>query len=141
LASRSARAIERLASAAKEIGAGHLDHRVVPETQDEFGSLIEAFNAMAGELAGSRRRLEQSAVELERKHMDVEGRRRYVETILDRLATGVISVDAAGRVRTANSAAARLLGVDASAARLPANIAFANPEPKALRDRVDRSRR
>ena len=56
---------------------------------------IEAFNRMAGELAASRRRLERSAVDLERKHQDVEGRRRYVETILERIATGVISVDAA----------------------------------------------
>ena len=55
---------------------------------------------MAGELAASRRRLERSAVELERKHQDVEGRRRYVETMLERIATGVVSVDAAGRIGT-----------------------------------------
>ena len=48
-----------------------------------------------------------------RKHQDVEGRRRYVETVLDRIATGVVSVDAAGRIRTWNSAASRLLGIDA----------------------------
>ena len=110
LAKRITRPVQMLATAAKEIGAGHLDHRVVPETTDEFGSLIEAFNRMAGELAASRRRLERSSVELEQKHQEVEGRRRYVETILDRIATGVVSVDAAGRIRTANSAASRLLG-------------------------------
>jgi two-component system nitrogen regulation sensor histidine kinase NtrY len=141
LAKRITRPIQLLATAAKEIGAGHLDHRVVPETQDEFGSLIEAFNSMAGELAASRRRLERSAVELERKHLDVEGRRRYVETILDRIAAGVISVDAAGRIRTANSAAARLLGVDASAAGLPASTAFASPELKPLADVIDEALR
>ena len=110
LAKRITRPVQMLATAANEIGAGHLDHRVEPETGDEFGSLIEAFNRMAGELAASRRRLERSAVELERKHQDVEGRRRYVETILERIATGVISVDTAGRIRTVNSAASRLLG-------------------------------
>ena len=93
LAKRITRPVQMLATAADEIGAGHLDHRVEAETGDEFGSLIEAFNRMAGELAASRRRLERSAVELERKHHDVEGRRRYVETVLDRLATGVVSVD------------------------------------------------
>ena len=71
-----------------------------PRRSDEFGSLIEAFNRMAGELAASRRRLERSTIELERKHHDVEGRRRYVETILERIATGVVSIDAAGRIRT-----------------------------------------
>ena len=93
LAKRITRPVQMLAAAADEIGAGHLDHRVEPETGDEFGSLIEAFNRMAGDLAASRRRLERSAVELERKHQDVEGRRQYVETMLDRIATGVISVD------------------------------------------------
>ena len=141
LAKRITRPIQLLATAAREIGAGHLDHRVVPETQDEFGSLIEAFNSMAGELAANRRRLERSAVELERKHMDVEGRKRYVETILDRIATGVVSVDALGRIRTANSAAARLLGVDASIAGRPASEAFGNGELQPLADVIDEALR
>ena len=54
--------VQTLAAAADEIGAGHLDHRVKAEANDEFGSLIDAFNRMAGELAASRRRLERSAV-------------------------------------------------------------------------------
>jgi len=141
LAKRITRPIQLLATAAKEIGAGHLDHRVVPETQDEFGSLIDAFNSMAGELAASRRRLERSSVELERKHVEVEGRKRYVETILDRIATGVVSVDALGRVRTANSAAVRLLGIDASVAGLPASDAFGNSELKPLADVIDEALR
>jgi two-component system nitrogen regulation sensor histidine kinase NtrY len=128
LAKRITRPIQLLATAADEIGAGHLDHRVQVETGDEFGSLIQAFNRMAGDLAASRRRLERSAVELERKHEDVEGRRRYVETILDRIATGVVSIDLAGRIRTWNSAATRLLGIDARVAGLPAATVFASRE-------------
>jgi two-component system nitrogen regulation sensor histidine kinase NtrY len=130
LAKRITRPVQMLAVAAREIGAGHLDHRVVPETTDEFGSLVDAFNSMAGELATSRRRLEDSAVELERKHHEVEGRRQYVETILDRIATGVVSVDSAGRVRTANSAATRLLGIDAAVIGLPAATVFGGPDLK-----------
>jgi two-component system nitrogen regulation sensor histidine kinase NtrY len=141
LAKRITRPIQLLATAAKEIGAGHLDHRVVPETQDEFGSLIEAFNSMAGELAASRRRVERSSVELERKHVEVEGRKRYVETILDRIATGVVSVDALGRIRTANSSAVQLLGIDASVAGLPAGEAFGSSELKPLADVIDEALR
>ncbi len=100
LTKRIIRPVQMLAVAANEIGAGHLDHRVEADTRDEFGSLIEAFNRMASDLSASRRRLEQSAIELEHKHHDVEGRRRYVETILERIATGVISVDTSGRIRT-----------------------------------------
>ena len=131
LAKRITRPVQMLATAADEIGAGHLDHRVKAETGDEFGSLIDAFNRMAGDLAASRRRLERSSVELERKHSDVEGRRRYVETVLDRLATGVVSIDAAGRIRTWNSAASRLLGIDARVAGLPASAVFGAPELEA----------
>ena len=132
LAKRITRPVQMLATAAREIGAGHLDHRVVPETADEFGSLIDAFNSMAGELAASRRRLERSAVDLERKHHDVEGRRRYVETILDRIATGVLSVDAAGRIGTVNSAAGRMLGIDASTSGLPVSAVLDRAELKPL---------
>ncbi len=100
-----------LSAAAREIGAGRLDQRVEPQSNDEFGSLVEAFNAMATELATSRRRVDRGTVDLERKHVEVEARRRYVETILERITTGVVSVDAAGAITTINSAAARLLGL------------------------------
>ncbi len=117
LAKRITQPVQRLATAAREIEAGHLDYRVDRETvsDDEFGSLVEAFNSMASEVGKSRRRLERSTIDLERKHVEVEGRRRYIETILERIATGVVSIDGAGRVSTLNSAAMRLLGLDASA--------------------------
>ena len=128
VAKRITRPVQTLAAAADEIGAGHLDYRVEVQAGDEFASLIDAFNRMAGDLATSRRSLEQSSVELERKHEDVEARRRYVETVLDRIATGVISIDADGRIRTWNSAATRLLGVDARVAGLRASAVFASAE-------------
>jgi two-component system nitrogen regulation sensor histidine kinase NtrY len=124
LAKRITRPVQALAAAAREIGAGHLDHRVERETADEFGSLVDAFNAMASELAVSQRKLEQSAVDLERKHAEVEARRRYIETILERIATGVVSVDAEDHVTTVNSAAARLLGINGTVAGEPAKQVF-----------------
>jgi two-component system nitrogen regulation sensor histidine kinase NtrY len=137
LAKRITRPIQILATAANEIGAGHLDHRVEAEANDEFGSLIDAFNRMAGDLAASRRRLERSAIELERKHEEVEGRRRYVETILDRITTGVVSIDLAGRIRTWNSAATRLLGIDVTVAGLPVSTVFASRELKPLAQLIE----
>jgi two-component system nitrogen regulation sensor histidine kinase NtrY len=112
LAKRITRPVQLLAAAAREIGAGRLDYRVVPETTDEFGTLIDAFNSMAGDVAADRRRLEQSALDLERRHEEVEARRQFIETILNRLATGVISIEGTGVIRSANAAAARLLGVE-----------------------------
>jgi two-component system nitrogen regulation sensor histidine kinase NtrY len=112
LAKRITRPVGMLAAGAREIGAGHLDHRIEPETRDEFGSLVEAFNAMAAELATSQRRLDRSRLEMERKNAEIEERRRYIETVLQRIATGVISIGPDGRVSTVNAAAARLLEVE-----------------------------
>jgi two-component system nitrogen regulation sensor histidine kinase NtrY len=124
LAKRITRPVGMLAAGAKEIGAGHLDHRIEPETRDEFGSLVEAFNTMAGELATSQRRLERSRVEMERKNSELDERRRYIETVLERIATGVVSIGADGRVSTINTAACRLLDVDPGIVGSPVEQVF-----------------
>jgi two-component system, NtrC family, nitrogen regulation sensor histidine kinase NtrY len=141
LAKRITRPVQTLAAAADEIGAGHLDHRVKAEADDEFGSLIDAFNRMAGELAASRRRLERSSIDLERKHGDVESRRRYVETILDRLATGVVSVDPGGSIRTWNSAASRLLGIEQRVAGQAVSSVLGSSDLKPLAIAIDEAGR
>jgi two-component system, NtrC family, nitrogen regulation sensor histidine kinase NtrY len=112
LAKRITRPVQRLAAGAREIGAGHLDHRIEPETRDEFGHLVEAFNTMAGELATSQRKLEHSRRDLERKNLQLDERRQYIETVLERIATGVVSLGPEGQIETINTAALRLLAVD-----------------------------
>jgi two-component system, NtrC family, nitrogen regulation sensor histidine kinase NtrY len=124
MAKRITGPVQALATAAREIGAGRLDQRVEPQSHDEFGSLVEAFNAMASELATSRRKVERGTIQLERKHVEVEGRRRYIETILERIATGVVSVDASGAITTINSAASRLLSLDRQIVGQPAQAVF-----------------
>ncbi len=132
LAKRITRPVHMLAEGAREIGAGHLDHRIEPETRDEFGSLVEAFNAMAGELATSQRRLERSRRDLEQKNSELDERRRYIETVLERIATGVISIAADGRVSTINAAACRLLSVDQTIVGAPADQVFAREDLQPL---------
>jgi two-component system nitrogen regulation sensor histidine kinase NtrY len=124
LAKRITRPVLMLEAAAREIGAGRLDQRVEPQSNDEFGTLVEAFNAMAAELASSRRKVDRSTIALERKHLEVEGRRRYIETILERITTGVVSVNAGGAVTTINCAASRLLSLDASVVGQSARAVF-----------------
>src|SRR3984893_7770147 len=72
LAKRITRPVQMLAAAAREIGAGRLDQRIEPQSPDEIGAPTEAVNNMASELARSRRRVERSTIELERKHLEVE---------------------------------------------------------------------
>src|SRR3954470_3919711 len=124
LAKRITRPVLMLSAAAREIGAGHLDQRIELQSNDEFGSLVEAFNSMASELATSRRKVDRGTIDLERKHLEVEGRRRYIETILERITTGVVSVDAAGVITTINSAAARLLSLTRATVGQPTRAVF-----------------
>ena len=77
---------------------------------------------MAGELATSQRRLERSRVQMERKNSELDERRRYIETVLERIASGVISIGPDGRVSTINAAAVRLLDVDAGSAGAPVDV-------------------
>lgn len=132
VAKRITRPVQMLSEGARAIGAGHLDHRIEQETADEFGSLVEAFNTMASELAASQRKLERSRIDLERKNREVDDRRRYIETILERIATGVISIDGDGRVATVNAAATRLLGIDAAAVGAPAAEVFGREDLEPL---------
>jgi two-component system, NtrC family, nitrogen regulation sensor histidine kinase NtrY len=131
IAKRITRPVQMLAEGARAIGSGRLDHRIEQETADEFGSLVEAFNTMAGELAVSRRKLDRSRTDLERKNVTLEESRRYIETILQRIATGVVSIGPDGRVTTVNSAATRLLGLDGAVGRSSDEL-FGREELKAL---------
>jgi two-component system nitrogen regulation sensor histidine kinase NtrY len=141
LAKRITRPVQMLSVAAREIAQGRYDQHIEHEAADEFGSMIEAFNAMAAELASSRRRLERAAVDLERKNREVEGRRRYIETILERVATGVISIDPAGRIGTINAAAMRLLDLDASIIGRPAVDLFRRADLAPINGVLDQAAR
>lgn len=132
LAKRITRPVQALAAAAREIGAGHFEHRVERETADEFGALVDAFNTMADELAASRRQLERTAQDLEQKHAEVEQRRRYTAATLERVATGVVTVDAQGRIGTVNPAAAKLLDLPADTVGRSVAEVFGRPELEPL---------
>lgn len=141
LAKRITRPVQMLSEVAKAIGAGHYDRRIEYEGSDEFGAMVEAFNAMAAEVAASRRRLERAGFDLERKHDEGEGRRRYIEAILERIATGVVSIDRSGRIGTINPSALRLLEVDASVVGSPAVDVFARPDLAVINDVLDQAAR
>ena len=127
-AKRIGRPVQLLADGAQRISTGHLDHRIEPESSDEFGAMVETFNTMSEALSASQRTLVRSRGELEHKTRDAERRRRYIETILERIATGVVSIDAAGRLSTVNAAAARLLDIDATVVGQPAATVFERPD-------------
>jgi two-component system, NtrC family, nitrogen regulation sensor histidine kinase NtrY len=140
LAKRITRPVQMLAEGARAIGAGQLDLRLEPDSGDELGSLVESFNMMAAELRTSREKLEQSRLDLEHKNLEVDARRRYIETILERVATGVISLAADGRVSTVNGAAERLLGLGTTVLGRPAADVFGRDDLRPLLPLVEATR-
>jgi two-component system nitrogen regulation sensor histidine kinase NtrY len=103
--------IEQLVAGTREVAAGNLAYRVEARADDEIGMLVDSFNRMTGDLAQSKTRLEAAYLDLQAKHAELEARRRYTETVLEAVATGVVSFDIAGRLTTMNRAAVRMLGL------------------------------
>jgi two-component system nitrogen regulation sensor histidine kinase NtrY len=101
--------IKALAEASKEIARGNLSHRVTTIAEDELALLAHSFNQMTTQLDENRRHIEAGAAELRDKNLALRERRNYIETVLQSLSTGVISVDENDCVTTLNAAAKRML--------------------------------
>jgi two-component system, NtrC family, nitrogen regulation sensor histidine kinase NtrY len=108
LAKLVTRPVEALAEATREISLGHLGHRVDVPAADELGQLVASFNRMAAELESSRRKIEESAHALAETNTELEQRRRHIETILESIPTGVLSLGADRRVTHSNVAFGRM---------------------------------
>ena len=103
--------IKALAEASNEVARGNLSHRVTTVADDELALLAESFNQMTTQLDENRRRIEAGAAELRDKNLALRERRNYIETILQSLTTGVVSLDENDCVTTLNAAASRMLGL------------------------------
>ena len=103
--------IKALAEASNEIARGNLSHRVTTIADDELALLANSFNQMTAQLEENRSRIEASATELREKNLALRERRNYIETVLQSLSTGVVSVDENDCVTTLNASASRMLGL------------------------------
>jgi hypothetical protein len=101
-----------LAEATHEISRGRLDYRVDVQGGSEIGKLVESFNRMAGDLEASRSKFESSRRELAEMNTQLEERTRHMETILESVPSGVLSLDASLRIVHSNAALRRLLRLD-----------------------------
>ena len=90
--------IKALAEGAERIAQGDLSHRVEVLAEDELALLVWTFNEMSA-------KLEANAAE-------ITERRRYIETVLLSLPTGVISIDSENRITTINPSAKSILRLE-----------------------------
>lgn len=98
LATLLARRIARIASGARAIERGDLDHRIEPGPGDELGELARDFNSMAGRLEGYIGWLE---TEREARH-----------TLLDSLSEGVAATTPDGGLLFTNKVVRTMLGLE-----------------------------
>jgi len=103
-ANQLTRPIGGLISAAERVARGDLSARVpVQRSGDEIESLAQAFNTMTAELA-------QHQDELMTANRQIDERRRFIEAVLGGVSSGVIGLDADGRIALTNRTVQDLLG-------------------------------
>ncbi|MGD0232929.1 MAG: ATP-binding protein [Syntrophorhabdales bacterium] len=90
--------LEQVREGAAIIAKGSFDINLEDRGKDEIGTLVSAFNKMARELKVTK--------------AEIEEKRKYMEVILDNVATGIITTDEKGNILLLNRAAKAILGVE-----------------------------
>lgn len=90
--------IQKLAEGTEEIAKGNYNFKVKVKADDEIGILVDSFNKMTDDIA--------------EKSTEISERKKYTETVLENIATGVVSIDSDGRITTINKAASKMLRID-----------------------------
>jgi two-component system, NtrC family, nitrogen regulation sensor histidine kinase NtrY len=103
--------IQALAEATDRVARGDFAHPVDVMAEDELAVLVKSFNQMAAMLSENRERLERAAQDLSSTNLMLDNRRRYIETVLESLSTGVISTDENTGIATINRSAIFMLGL------------------------------
>jgi PAS domain S-box-containing protein len=110
LSKQITRPVEALADAMDEIAAGKYEHRVALIANGEMGDLVRSFNHMAEDLDASRQLAESSSAQLSAANLAIEERRRELETIVETIPSGMVTLDGEGVVLQSNRAFAELIG-------------------------------
>ncbi|MDD9983839.1 MAG: ATP-binding protein, partial [Gammaproteobacteria bacterium] len=112
-----------LSEGTKAVASGDYETQLPGAAQDEIGFLVASFNEMT-------RQLKRAHDETRASQHLVESQRAYLETVLRRLSTGVLTLDGERRLVTVNRAATEILGVDLDAmiGRTLESLADVHPE-------------
>jgi two-component system nitrogen regulation sensor histidine kinase NtrY len=94
--------IQKVKEGASIIAKGMFDINLEDRGKDEISTLVAAFNSMAKELKITKDEIEEKT--------------RYIEFILDNVATGIISTDKKGGILLLNRAAKVILGIEGEVA-------------------------
>jgi two-component system, NtrC family, nitrogen regulation sensor histidine kinase NtrY len=111
LSKQITRPVAALADAMDQIATGKYEQRVELITTGEMADLVRSFNHMAADLEASRQLAVSSSAQLTAANQAIEERRRELETIVETIPSGVVTLDGSGTVLQANHAFAALMGL------------------------------
>ena len=103
------RPMESLAEAMAAIAAGDYARRVEQSATEELGELAESFNAMAADLESARSAAQRSAAQLGELNSALERRRTELETIIETIPTGLVTLSPDRRIVLVNRAFSEML--------------------------------
>jgi nitrogen fixation/metabolism regulation signal transduction histidine kinase len=105
LSSRLSAPLSALVEGTRAVAQGDFSRRAAVASRDELGQLTQSFNSMTLQLAEAQARVE-------RNQAQVAHAKAYLESVLAHLSAGVLTFDAALRLRSANPSAAQILNAD-----------------------------
>jgi two-component system, NtrC family, nitrogen regulation sensor histidine kinase NtrY len=105
--------IQALAEGTREVSSGNFDYQVPEQAQDELGVLVRSFNTMTTQLRDSRAQIDEFTRSLQQAVQELERRRQLMQTVLENIPTGVISLDASGAILRTNTSVSRMFGIHA----------------------------
>lgn len=103
--------IQALAEGTREVSSGNFDYQVPEQAQDELGVLVRSFNTMTTQLRDSRAQIDEFTRSLQQAVQELERRRQLMETVLESIPTGVISLDSSGTILRINTSVSRMFGI------------------------------
>ncbi len=109
MAKQVTRPMESLAEAMEAIAAGDYARRVHEGATEELGELADSFNAMAADLESARSTAEASARQLSELNATLERRRTELETIIETIPTGLVTLSPERRIVLVNRAFSEML--------------------------------
>ncbi|HUL35005.1 MAG TPA: ATP-binding protein [Candidatus Eisenbacteria bacterium] len=103
--------IQALAEGTREVSSGNFEYQVPEQVQDELGVLVRSFNTMTTQLHDSRSQIDEFTRNLQLAVQELERRRHLMETVLENIPAGVISLDADGAILRTNAALSRMFNL------------------------------
>ena len=97
--------IQELAEGTKAVAAGQYHKKLVVRQQDDLGMLVASFNRMTERLTVAR----DTTIINQRI---IENQRTYLQTILEHLSSGVLSLDDSFALKTINAAASDIFNIN-----------------------------